>query len=100
MEHGVFIISDGQRSFLATAFDGKRLRFDPGCMSPCDQRARETVAFFADALNGAEQHIWSDSDSVLLIDNRRALHARPAAHLEPERALDRLTFHLLERASA
>lgn len=36
-EHGVFLISSGNDSFFATAADGGgRLRYDPGCMMPCD----------------------------------------------------------------
>jgi hypothetical protein len=96
MLHGVFTVTDGQRGFLATAFADGRIRFDPGCMVANDQRARETATFFANAITDARDHHWEAAGSLLVLDNRRTLHAREDAHQEPERALDRVAFLLPE----
>lgn len=76
--HGVFLVRSGNDRFLTTCSDGGRIRYDPGCMSPCDQRARAVVRFFEGAIDQAEHHHWDTNSTVLLIDNRTSLHARGA----------------------
>ncbi|MGV9895156.1 TauD/TfdA family dioxygenase [Streptomyces tendae] len=99
VRHGVFLISSGNDSFFSTAYGGGRLRYDPGCMLPCDARARQAVQFFEQEVGSATQHQWSEPGQVLLIDNRRVLHARASAVHEPQREIQRLSFHLNREAS-
>lgn len=76
--NGVFIVRSGRERFLATCSNGGRIRYDPGCMTPCDQRARAAVQFFDEIIEHADHHHWSRPNTVLLIDNRASLHARSA----------------------
>ena len=40
--HGMFLVRNGRDSFYAPALvRGRGYRYDPGCMTPCDARARE-----------------------------------------------------------
>lgn len=92
LQHGLFLVSSGGNSFLAPALESGRLRYDPGCMSPADERARRVRDFFADALGSATAHRWDSPGDVLVINNRTALHARDDAAAEPERALHRIAI--------
>lgn len=99
LRHGVFAVRDGHQHVhcVALADDGS-LRFDPCCMRPCDARARRVVAFFAEALPPSARYEWSgESPTVLLIDNRRVLHARDLVRPEdPPRVVQRVTFRINE----
>ncbi|MFI9547603.1 TauD/TfdA family dioxygenase [Streptomyces sp. NPDC052016] len=99
VRHGVFLISSGNDSFFATAYASGRLRYDPGCMLPCDARARQAAQFFEEAESSTTEHTWNEPGQVLLIDNRRVLHARASAVDEPQREIRRLSFHLNREAS-
>jgi hypothetical protein len=94
--HGVFLVSNGRDSFYATArlgSFGARVRYDPGCMIPCDQRARMVAQYFADVLEDAREHQWATKNSVLVIDNRGTLHARAAVSPDDRtRELQRIMF--------
>ena len=92
---GVFLVNGGDDRFLATAYDyGHGLRFDPGCMTPQDQRARGITQAIADAEVRAEAHIWSEPNIVLVIDNTRVLHGRASvATGDEDRALIRIAFN-------
>lgn len=94
LRHGVFRVSDGRRSFYSFAMQDERLRFDPFCMSACDGYSRRVVEFFRAAFTASGRHDWSrESPQVLLIDNRRTLHAREAVTREaPPRLLRRIAF--------
>lgn len=78
LSHGVFLVDNGPESFYATVRSEVGIRFDPGCMIPCDQRSREVVKFFEESINDAHSHTWTGADQFLLVDNRRVLHARAA----------------------
>lgn len=90
--HGVFLVRNGSDSFFRTAASGLNLRYDPGCMAPCDERSRSAVRFFAAVTDSAVEHHWDAPGKVLLIDNRRVLHARAAAEDEPDREIKRVAF--------
>jgi hypothetical protein len=92
--HGVFLVSNGKDSFFSTAFSNSGFRYDPGCMIPCDARARETVRYFDNAIESSDEHSWDVPGKVLLIDNRRALHARASAIDDPGREVQRVSFYL------
>lgn len=96
--HGVFIVRSGHDRFLATCRDEGRIRYDPGCMTPCDQRARAAVQFFDEAIKQADHHHWDKPHTVLLIDNRASLHARSAVSGADasSRTLRRVAFTLEE----
>jgi Taurine catabolism dioxygenase TauD, TfdA family len=96
LRNGLFTVRSGKDAFLAPALDGTRLRFDPGCMGPSDQRARLVMAFFESARESAERQDWTTSGKVLAIDNRRVLHARASAEGEPDRAMQRVTLKRIE----
>lgn len=99
VEHGVFLVSSGNDSFFATAVGGGRLRYDPGCMMPCDARSRQAVQFFQNQYESATEHAWDQPNLLLLIDNRRSLHARASAAQEPQREIQRIAFYLNHEAS-
>jgi hypothetical protein len=97
--HGIFLVSSGKNSFFTTTFSREGLRYDPGCMTPCDARARQTEAIFMEAADKAVDHEWSEPGMILVINNRRALHARASAVEEPARELQRVSFHVKGAAS-
>jgi hypothetical protein len=94
MRHGVFLVNGGQESFFATACSGGRIRYDPGCMTPCDARARQTAARFEEGARDAVDHKWDTPNMLLVIDNRTALHGRATAASEPQRELHRISFYM------
>lgn len=91
MRHGVFIVDLGPQSFFTTAFSRGKLRYDPGCMTPCDDRAREAAAFLHGGNDEAEGVEWV-GPSVLMIDNRSCLHGRADASEEPGRSITRVSL--------
>jgi hypothetical protein len=94
VSHGVFLVNDGIDRFLATAHSVRQgFRFDPGCMTPCDQRARAAVEFFAEEHSSIVKHEWTSTGELLLIDNRRVLHARDeVSTCDHDRRLQRVSF--------
>lgn len=92
--HGVFRVSDGTARRYRFAGDGESIRFDPFCMTALDERSRRLVRFFRRAYETAYRHQWSrNAPEVLLIDNRRTLHAREAVDpADPPRHLARIAF--------
>lgn len=94
LNHGVFLVNNGRDSFYATAtLDPVSVRYDPGCMIPCDQRARITAQYFADVLEDAQEHQWVTKNNVLVIDNRTTLHARAAVSPDDQtREMQRIMF--------
>jgi hypothetical protein len=90
---GMFLVSSGSERFLAgLRTDEGGWRWDPRCMTACDQRAREAVEFLSALESKTEQHAWDEVNQVLLIDNRSVLHARGDASDDPDRRLTRLTY--------
>lgn len=94
VRHGVFLVTGGEHSFLSTAYGRRRLRYDPGCMVPCDARARETVRYFAKEIRRAKEFTWDEPGKLLVIDNRMSLHARASAGGDPGREIQRVCFRL------
>lgn len=89
---GLFLVSGGSERFLAgLRTDEGAWRWDPGCMTACDQRAREAVKFLT-SLEATTEHTWDEANQILLIDNRRVLHARGDATDDPLRRLTRMTY--------
>ncbi|GGL98396.1 hypothetical protein GCM10010129_47630 [Streptomyces fumigatiscleroticus] len=94
LSHGIFLVQNGRDSFYSPAFSDGRYRYDPGCMIPCDARARDVVQFFDEAAAAAVEFMWDAPGKLLVIDNRRALHARGSAVDDPERVIERVSFRL------
>ncbi len=94
LRHGLFRVCDGRMSFYSLAVQDDFIRFDPFCMTPCDGRARRVVEFFRSSFATSKRHEWSsDNPEVLMIDNRRTLHARDAVcPTDPPRLLRRIAF--------
>ncbi|GAA3528012.1 hypothetical protein AFL01nite_02800 [Aeromicrobium flavum] len=93
LEHGLFLVDDGSTRFLSPVLSRGRYRYDPGCMTPADTLARRAAAQFDQALTSATPFEWSEPNQVLVLDNRRVLHARGDATSHPERELKRMAFH-------
>ncbi len=90
---GLFLIDSGSDRFLAPLHTvGGGWRWDPGCMTPCDQRAREAAAFLSELSEEAHKYEWTEPNQVLLIDNRQVLHGRADASNDPDRHLTRLSY--------
>lgn len=93
ISHGVFLVGNGRESFYATAKLGPlTIRYDPGCMTPCDQRARTAAAYFSEMREKAHQVTWETSNQLLMIDNSTTLHARSDASSDESRILHRLMY--------
>lgn len=103
LRHGLFTVRGGSEPFLASALrverGGRRLRFDSGCMTPSDDRARRAAIFLSTLARSATLHDWSTIGILLAIDNRKVLHARGSAVQEPERTVQRIAFRLSEATS-
>lgn len=90
---GVFKVSDGRTAFYATAADAEnRWRYDPGCMTPADDQARIAAQELEGLAALACRHEWSETNMVLVIANRRVLHARAAATDPATRKVQRAAF--------
>jgi hypothetical protein len=94
-EHGMFLVHSGRDSFYAPVLAGGRYRYDPGCMTACDARAREVEEYLAAQTAQAAAFEWTCGGQVLVVDNRRVLHARAAvAEDDTGRELIRVAFRL------
>lgn len=97
LREGLFTVRSGRSAFLAHAIDGlydTKVRYDPGCMSPADGRARRVAAFIGESEEDAALFEWNAPGTVLAINNRKVLHARGDATDEPERQVERLALRV------
>jgi hypothetical protein len=93
LAHGMFLVHCGRDSFYTPVLADVRYRYDPGCMTACDARARLVEEYFAGQLAAATAFQWSGTDQLLVIDNRRVLHGRAAvADADAGRELTRVAF--------
>lgn len=93
LRHGMFLVRNGRDSFYSPALSGSRYRYDPGCMTACDVRARGVAQHFERLLPHAFVYEWLAADQVLVIDNRNVLHARSAVAVsDMDRELIRVAF--------
>lgn len=80
LHEGPFTIRGGRRTFLAPAVvgHGRRtcVRYDPGCMTPADGRARRVAELIEARVADASHFDWQVPNTVLAINNRQVLHAR------------------------
>jgi alpha-ketoglutarate-dependent taurine dioxygenase len=94
LNDGIFLVNNGRDSFFTTAAMAAGIRYDPGCMVACDQRARKLARFFETAIEEAQHHYWTTIDQVLLIHNHKTLHARAAvSDTDRSRLLHRIAFN-------
>lgn len=90
---GMFLVENGVDSFYCPAKARGGWRYDPGCMSPCDARARLVAEFFTGQRERATRHHWDKPGLALVVDNRQVLHARDAVNTADEkRTLTRMAF--------
>lgn len=104
LRNGLFAVDDGKEAFLAPAQTGwarasSRIRFDPGCMTPVDSRARRVSAHFTKTIRTSTTFEWTQQHQVLVIDNRNVLHARAAAADDPDRSMQRLMLRIKQEGS-
>jgi alpha-ketoglutarate-dependent taurine dioxygenase len=93
LAHGVFLVQNGRDSFFTTAGLTVGLRYDPGCMLACDERARNIAQFFKEVVRNAHHYQWAIAHQALVIDNSQTLHARAALRDEDRsRLLHRIAF--------
>lgn len=99
--HGMFLVRNGRDSFYTAVSTRNRYRFDPGCMTACDGRAQQIAAYFDDQLSNATAHEWAPGSQrapgpqLLIVDNRRSLHARAAlSTADEQRTLVRVAFRI------
>ena len=91
--HGMFLVHSGRDSFYAPVLIGDRWRYDPGCMTPCDARARHVCEYLDAQLASAKTWQWTQAGQALVIDNRTVLHARAAvAEGDEDRKMTRIAF--------
>lgn len=88
---GVFLVNNGPNSFFTTVRWASGIRYDPGCMEACDQRARHVAQFFEEAAADTHRYDWGAANQVLVIDNRKTLHARAAV---PDHDMSRLLHRI------
>jgi hypothetical protein len=94
LRNGLFTVRSGKTAFLAPALASKQLRYDPGCMTPSDARARRAAEYFDSRLAHATQFAWDEPGLVLVIANSFVLHARGDASAELERKLVRIALRV------
>jgi alpha-ketoglutarate-dependent taurine dioxygenase len=63
-------------------------------MTPCDGLAKRAASYFAQCEQEADIIEWDTPNKFVLIDNRRALHARSSAEDDPNRELSRLNLYV------
>ena len=77
---------------LSSVLGATRIRWDEDCMRPLDRVAKNVHNKFRNILDVEEmyEHVWSDRDIVLIIDNWNTLHARGSIRAGNTRILERL----------
>jgi Taurine catabolism dioxygenase TauD, TfdA family len=93
LEGAPIIVRTGRRSFYSTLLPPDRafLRYDPGCLEAVDERGRSALSLVERrlALGSPDTHEWRRGD-ILIIDNRRVLHARGSSEHGSGRRLARI----------
>lgn len=90
--NGLFIVSSGGRTCLAPALCAGQLRFDPGCMTPADNLARQVVTEAKAARATCHSFAWDAPGTTLFINNRHTLHARNAVTAREDRRIVRIAY--------
>lgn len=79
LESSVFLIKNGRQSFYGSIIqhNGLFVRFDPGCMTPTDEKSGQALELFQKKINEAEvaEVKWT-KNRILIINNWRILHGR------------------------
>ncbi len=93
LKRQAWLVSGGARSFYASTIDFTgRVRFNRDVMTPTSSAAEAAELAFQDLIDAAEPiaHTWQ-ANELLLLDNARFLHARPAVREnDSDRQLERL----------
>jgi len=99
LREGLFTVRTGSTAFLAPAMEHGRLRYDPVCMTPADPRSMRTAALIESLAETATPFHWNEPGRVLVINNRRFLHARHDASDEPQRSIKRMALRINKEAA-
>jgi alpha-ketoglutarate-dependent taurine dioxygenase len=89
---GIFAVSNGRRSFLASICASTRpfFRFDVGCMAPLDECSRDAQSIFNQLVTQGNRETlleWRCGD-IAVIDNWNVLHGRtPVTNADDRRLL-------------
>jgi hypothetical protein len=95
LEQGMFLVRNHAESFFAPAWSAGCYRYDPGCMSPCDQRANAVANLLGSLWDASTAIEWSTAGQVLVIDNHHTLHARfEVSDAELDRRLTRMAYQV------
>lgn len=78
--NGMFLVTGQRDNFLSPCLVQGNLRFDPGCMKACDERALRVVSYLSTAISESIEHEWTTREGILMLDNRKTLHSRAAVH--------------------
>ncbi len=94
LAHGLFTVRSGTRTFLAPAYAGGCVRYDPLCMQPSDGRSRRAADYLNSKLAESVAFEWDRAGLILLIANGTALHGRDDASTDPGRMLKRIALRV------
>lgn len=89
---GLWVTGNFRRAHVCAVLEGQRVRWDADCMRPMDRIAKRAHIDFAEVLRGSSlsNHTWSDTCTVLIVDNWRTLHGRVGVSQSEGRTLERL----------
>jgi len=90
LRSAVFFIRNGRKSFYSSILgsDTTLLRFDPYCMLPQNSVADKALNIIREKIKSSnEVNIYWEAGEIIMIDNRRILHARSDVFEHSERLL-------------
>lgn len=89
---GLWVTGNSRRAHVCAVLEGQRVRWDADCMRPMDRIAKRAHINFSEVLHESSHasHIWSDTCTVLVVDNWRTLHGRMRVCQSEGRTLERL----------
>jgi hypothetical protein len=81
LREGLFHVKNGRKSFYSSVVSSMRsyFRFDPGCMFPMNDAAKDAAHVFTQKLENSIKFHWRRG-ALLVLDNWRVLHGRGEAH--------------------
>lgn len=81
MREGLFHVKNGSKSFYSSVASSMRsyFRFDPGCMFPMNDAAKDAAHVFTQKLENSIKFQWKRG-ALLVLDNWRVLHGRGDSH--------------------
>lgn len=92
LTEGLWAFRGSRTPHISSVVDDQRIRWDEDCMRPLDKSAKKAHRQFSELLSRVETHHveWTNSKTVLVIDNWRTLHGRASVKESEHRILERL----------